>query len=89
MNQTIFKKFKGWAGLSTYDSWHPCDMERFYELVIESYKRNEPALTMDEFRSKMKEFSGRDVSDKIFEKFYQKYEDGIELLKIYNKLKNN
>ncbi len=87
MNQIILEKFKGWAGLPTYDSWHPGDMEIFYELVIEFHKQNEPILPRGEFRSKMKEFSGRDVSDKIFEKFYQKYEDGIELLKIYDKLK--
>ena len=83
MDQAIIKKIKGWAGMATYDSWHPLDMERFYRFVIESYKQKEH-ISADEFRSRIIEFSGRDIGEENFWNFYGKYESGLELLKIYN-----
>lgn len=83
MKNEIEQKLKTFAENNNWQMPHPLDMDRFYEFVIEAYNDGGAEITRDEFLEVVNPIYK--LSEDELDKWLIKYENGIELLKIYNK----
>ena len=77
MNNKTREKLADFAGLDTWSSFHPLDMQRFNDFIIEAYKNGDLGISQEDF---LAAFSNKNLEE-VAIKFYGKYQDGIELLK--------
>lgn len=82
MNETTKEKLVKWAESNNWSLSHPLDDERFWDFVIEAYKNGDVAIPEAEFYGLV---SGYYNDEDTLTDFYIKYENGIELLKQYDK----
>lgn len=76
------EKLQLWAEDNNWSAAHPLDMERFWDFVIEAYRNNDHSITEEEFYTIVSSFYN---DEDVLTDFYIKYENGIELLRRYNK----
>ena len=80
MNTSTKEKLKLWAENNNWSSSHPIDEERFWDFVIEAYRKGDREIQENEFYSSLTSFY--EDEDTLTE-YYIKYKDGIELLSRY------
>jgi len=83
MNEKTKNKLETFAHLNNWSLSHPLDMERFWEFVIEAYN-NSDTIDEESFYTVIEPFYKLD--QKELNKWFFRYEDGIELLRVYHKL---
>lgn len=82
MTNATKEKLKVWAENNNWSSYHPSDTERFWDFVITAYDNKDNGISEDEFYGFLSSYS---TDEDILTSYYIKYEDGIELLRCYNK----
>ena len=82
MNEKTKIKLETFAHLNNWSLSHPLDMERFWEFVIEAYN-NGDTIDEESFCTVIKPFYKLD--EKESNKWFFRYENGIELLGVYHK----
>ena len=82
MNDNTKKKLKLFAHNNNWTTSHPLDMERFYQFIIEAYRTGDINIARDEFLEVIEPIHKMD--DEELSEWMIKYEQGIELLKVYN-----
>lgn len=86
MQKGTEERLKYFITQDTWQSGHPSDFERFYEFVAEAYRNNDIEISFDEFFSVIKNLRGDDENIKdIAEKYYLKYETGIEAIRVFDR----
>ena len=83
MKKETQQKLESFFRLDSWRSLHPSDMERFYEFVIEAYNNGDTEISKDKFLEVVNPFYKMN-EDKL-EEWKKRFENGIELLKVYNK----
>lgn len=83
MQDNTRQKLRLFTENNNWDLTHPSDMERFYEFIIEAYKNNDLEISRDEFLEVINPIY-RMTEDEL-EKWKSRFENGIGLLKVYNK----
>jgi len=82
MNTSTKEKLQLWAQNNNWSTSHPLDTERFWDFVSEAYRNQDTQISEDEFYSFLSSFCN---DEDTLTNYYIKYEDGIELLRCYNK----
>lgn len=82
MNDNTKKKLKSFAHNNNWTAPHQLDMGRFYRFVIEAYKAGDTNIARDEFLEVIEPI--HKMGDEELSEWMIKYEQGIELLKVYN-----
>jgi len=82
MNEETKIKLEAFAHLNNWSLPHPLDMERFWEFVIEAHN-NDDVINREIFCSTIRRFY--QLSEQEADKWFFRYEDGIELLHVYTK----
>jgi len=83
MKKETQQKLESFFRLDSWRSLHPSDMERFYEFVIEAYNNGDTEISKDKFLEVVSPFYK--MNEDELTKWIIKFENGIELLKVYNK----
>lgn len=83
MQDNTRQKLKVFAENNNWDLTHPSDMERFYEFIIEAYKNRDMEISRDEFLEVINHIY--EMNEDELGKLIIKFENGIGLLKVYNK----
>lgn len=83
MQNSTKQKLELFVAENNWRSPCPLDMERFYEFVIEAYNSRDREIPRDNFLEVINKFYK--ISDDELVKWSTKFEDGIGLLKVYNK----
>lgn len=83
MENNTKQKLKLFAELKNWQATHPSDMKRFYEFIIEAYKNKDTEISKDEFLEVVNPVYR--MNEDELDKWIRKFENGIELLKVYNK----
>jgi len=83
MNEEVKRTLTSYLSSANFGITHPLDIERFYEFIIVSYKEG-ILIDSEDFENMVKE-KAPGIDDKWLSKKYSLYENGIELLKKYNK----
>ena len=83
MQNSAKQKLKLFAAENNWRSPHPLDMERFYEFIIEAYNNGDTEISRDIFLETINPFYK--MNDDELVKWLIKFENGIGLLKVYNK----
>ena len=83
MQNNTRQKLESFMKLDSWQSKNPEDMERFYEFIIEAYKNGDKGISRDEFLEVVNPSYKMNVHET--EEWIGRYENGIELLKVYNK----
>ncbi|MEK7070047.1 MAG: hypothetical protein AAB962_03250 [Patescibacteria group bacterium] len=83
MQNSTKQKLELFAAENNWRSPHPLDMERFYEFIIEAYNNGDTEISRDIFLEIINQFYK--TSDDELVKWLIKFENGIGLLKVYNK----
>lgn len=82
MTKEVLAKLDLWAVNNNWNLPHPLDNERFWDFVIEAFKRGDLAIPEDDFYGALVNYCSDE--DTLTES-YIKYENGIALLKQYAK----
>lgn len=83
MKNNTKQKLELFAGENNWQSPNPLDMERFYEFVVEAYNNGDTEISRDIFLEVVNPFYK--MSDDELVKWLIRFENGIGLLKVYNK----
>lgn len=83
MKKETQQKLELFAKLNNWQMPHPQDMERFYGFVIEAYNNGDTEISRDKFLEVVRPFCK--MNEDELTKWIIKFENGIELLKVYNK----
>ena len=83
MKKETQQKLESFFRLDSWRSLDPSDMERFYEFVIEAYNNGDTEISKDKFLEVVSPFYK--MNEDELTKWIIKFENGIELLKVYNK----
>ncbi len=83
MKIEVSEKLDNWAKNNNWSSSHPQDGERFWDFVIEAFKRGDHAIAEEDFyRALVGYYNDEDVLTDM----YIKYENGVELLRQFTKM---
>lgn len=82
MKKNVSAKLELWASNNNWMLSHPLDNERFWDFVIEAFKNEEHEITEDDFYGKLVSYCS---DEDVLTKSYVRYQNGIELLKRFNK----
>lgn len=83
MENSTKQKLKLFAEFNNWQAAHPLDMKRFYEFIIEAYENKDTEISKDEFLEVVNPIY--EMNEDELDKWIRKFENGIELLRIYNK----
>lgn len=87
MKKETQQKLKFFAQENNWGGANPLDLERFYEFIIEAYKNSDTEISRDNFFEVINHFYK--INEDNLDKWVTKFEDGIGLLKVYNKKGRN
>lgn len=83
MEKETRQKLESFFELDSWRSLDQSDMKRFYEFVIEAYRNGDTEISNDEFLAVVNPFYK--MNEDELEEWKIRFENGIELLKVYNK----
>lgn len=83
MHSITKQKLESFAYLNNWSASHPLDMERFWGFVIEAYNNGETSLSEEEIDNVIKPI--HELNEDELSKWFIMYENGIELLRVFNK----
>lgn len=85
MKDNVIKSLSIFFGVSTWTSKHPCDMRRFFDFIIISFKEDNKISSDDFMGIAGKLLKNGDIKsyENELNDFYHLYESGFELLKYY------
>ena len=83
MDNKTKEKLKHFTNLDTWSSFHPSDTGRFNDFIIEAYINKDFGISQEDFLNEFVNLN--EYLKDIAEKFYGKYEDGIGLLRQFQK----
>ncbi|MFA6145888.1 MAG: hypothetical protein WC697_00970 [Patescibacteria group bacterium] len=84
MRKETQQKLELFAQNNNWQMPSPLDMERFYEFIIEAYNNRDTEITRDKFLEVVNPFYK--INEDELDKWIIRFENGIELLKVYNKI---
>ncbi|MDA3840610.1 MAG: hypothetical protein PF572_06020 [Patescibacteria group bacterium] len=82
MNNLTKKKLEIFAHSNNWQTPHHLDMERFYIFIIEAYSNGDISLDKDDLMEAINPIHKLNEEESI--KWIIQYEQGIELLRVYN-----
>ena len=86
MTDNTKQKLKSFINLDSWQSKGVLDMERFYEFIVEAYNSGDTSISEDEFLEVVGPF--HKMNEHEVKEWIGRFENGIELLKVYNKTAN-
>ena len=76
VTEKLLSEFSGSANWGSLG--HPLDMPRFWDFVIQAHKSGDRHISFESFNTLIKPYCENEDS---VHRMYQKYQDGIDLLK--------
>ena len=78
MTEKTEQALKKFAGISTFDSKHPCDMDRFYKFIAVAYFEDDKNIPFDDFKGAIEEISGVKADEEFIRSLHHTYSCCIE-----------
>ena len=85
MQQATRQKLELFTKLNNWQMPHPLDIERFCDFIVEAYNNGDTEIARDKFLEVVNPFYKMDEDE--LDKWTKRFENGIELLKVKDKNK--